>query len=115
MEDVEDIEGLKAVASVTFSQAIEQRQQIRDHLQAALADNDECLKKLHSLAEMKHFSANSKSGTASIIKSLEEVVEEAKKEVKEADEMWNRLTDTIVQHIDKVCVLDHFKSTSNSI
>ena len=40
MEDVEDIEGLKAVASVTFSQAIERRQKIRDHLQTALADNN---------------------------------------------------------------------------
>ena len=112
MEDVEDIEGLKAVASVSFSQAIERRQQIRDHLQTALADNNKCLDKLRSLAEMKDlFAENSKTGSFSVKKRLEEVVEELNKEVKEADEMWNGLNYTVHQQIDEVCcVFDTFQS-----
>jgi len=51
MEDVEEFEGMKAVISVTFSQAIERRQQIEDQMKIALADNGQCFEKLRSFAE----------------------------------------------------------------
>ena len=61
---------------------------------------------------MKDFSAkNSKTGSFSVKKRLEEVVEELNKEVKEADEMWNGLNYTVHQQIDEVCcVFDTFQS-----
>ena len=93
IKDVEEVEGIKAVISVTFSQAIERRQQIEDHLKAALADNGECLKKLRSLAKKKQLSA-SKTGTASAKKKQEEFLKEAKEEAKESERLWNTLKST---------------------
>ena len=104
MEDVEEVESIKAVISVTFSQAIERRQQIEDHLKAAHADNGECLKKLRSLAEKKQLSA-SKTSTASAKKKLEEVLTVAKEEVEKAERMWNSLniTTTAVKSVIRIC------------
>ena len=90
MEDVDEVAGIKAIISVTFSQAIERRQQIEDHLKAALADNGKCLEKLRSLAEIKQLSAR-KTGTASSKKKLKEVLTMAKEEVKKAERLWNSL------------------------
>ena len=61
MEDVVEVEGMKAVISVTFSQAIERRQQIEDQLKIALADNGKCFEKLCSLAEKKQLCRQAKS------------------------------------------------------
>ena len=104
MEDVEDIKSSQAVISVTISQAIEIRQQIEDQLKAVLADNGECLKKLRSLAEKKQLS-NSKSGTASVKKRLEELLEEAKKEVEEAERMRNSLKRTSESTV-RICYVE---------
>ena len=64
------------------------RQQIEDHLKAALADNGESLKKLRSVAEKKQLLA-SKTETASAKKTLEEVLTMAKEEVEKAERLWN--------------------------
>ena len=101
MEDVEEVEGLKAVISVTFCQAIERRQQIEDQLKIALADNGKCLEKLRSLAEKKQLSA-SKTGTASAKKKLEEVLKEAKEEVEKAKRMWNSLK-SLIESTVRIC------------
>ena len=87
MEDVDEIEGLGAVVTVTFSQAIERRQQITSHLQTLLAGNDECIEKLRSLVDSNQLSAR-KSGTASAKKRLEEILQESEKEVK--DKLYER-------------------------
>ena len=79
MEDVEEIEGMKAEVSSTFSQAIEKRQQTEGHLKTALTDNGESLKKLRSLSEMKQQSSTSKMGSSAAKKRLEGILEEEKR------------------------------------
>jgi predicted thioredoxin/glutaredoxin len=106
MEDVEDIKELKAVVSVTFTKAIDRRQQIERQLRTLLASNAESLKMLRSLTEMKQLST-SKTGTGSVKKKLEEALKEAKKEVEDADRIWNGLAGTL-QQLDKVCVINIF-------
>ena len=90
MEDVKDIEGMKAQVSSLFSQSIEKRQLIDCHLKAALAANVKCLDKLRSMATMKLLSAY-RTSSASVKKKLEEVTKEAEKVVDEAERMWNNL------------------------
>ena len=101
MEDVDEIEGLGAVVTVTFSQAIERRQQIKSHLQTLLAGNDECIEKLRSLVDTNQLSAR-KSGTASAKKRLEEILQESEKEVKDADRLWDGLKSGIKSTV-RIC------------
>ena len=98
---------LKAIISVAFSQTIEMRQQIEDHLKAAIADNRESLKKLRSVAEKKQLSA-SKTETACAKKTLEEVLTMAKEEVEKAERFWNSLKSVTVKSVNKMSnVLDN--------
>ena len=101
MEDVEEFEGMKAVISVTFSQAIERRQQIEDQLKIALADNGQCLEKLRLFAEKMPLSA-SKTSTASAKKKLKEVLTVAKEEVEKAERMWNSLK-SLMETTVRIC------------
>ena len=70
MEDVKAIMALLTDMSGTFSEATEQRQQLKEFLQAAIAANDEGLQQLRSLAEKEQLSA-SKIGAISAKKKLE--------------------------------------------
>ena len=89
MEDVKAIMALLTDVSGTFSEATEQRQQIKEFLQAATAANDEGLQK--ALAEKEQLSA-SKIGAISAKKKLEEAMEQVKEEAEKAKLMWNDLT-----------------------
>ena len=106
MEDVEEIEGMKAEFSSTFSQAIEKR--IEGHLKTALTDNGKCLKKLRSLSEIKQSSTN-KMGSSAAKKRLEGILKEAKKEVKKADQVLNAIIGALQQIVMVTDVFNTFR------
>ena len=101
MEDVEDIEVMKAEVSSIFNEAIEKRKQIKGHLQTVLTDNSECLDKLRSLAEMKQLSAR-RTGTVLAKKNLEEAMKKAKEEMEEADRVCNEVNGNSSRKSNKV-------------
>lgn len=96
MEDVEDIQVLQMEVTTTYGTAIEKRQQICDHLLTVSINNDKVLQKLRSLAKKKQLTAN-KTGSGPIKKKLKQDLQQAKKEVDEANKLWSDLISTKVK------------------
>ena len=92
-EDVEEIKGLQKEVSTTLSGAVKKRMDIEKHLQTVISANGESLKKLMSLADNKLMATtNKKIGSFSTKKKLEDDLQLAKEEMKEAEKVWNELT-----------------------
>ena len=93
-EDVNIITILKTQVASTLSQAVDKRQEIQKYLQNAIAVNGKSLKKLRSLAQKKQLSAG-KNVSGPIKEKLEEDLQQAKKEVEEANKMWKDLNESV--------------------
>ena len=89
---MEEIKGLQKEVSTTLSGAVKKRKDLEKHLQTAIAANGESLKKLMSLAKNKLVATtNKKIGSFSTKKKLEDDLQLAKEEMKEAEKVWNEL------------------------
>ena len=93
-EDVNIITILKTQVASTLSQAVDKRQEIQKYLQNAIAVNGKSLKKLRSLAQKKQLSAG-KNVSGPIKEKLEEDLQQAEKEVEEANKMWKDLNESV--------------------
>ena len=85
---------LTQVAS-TFSLAAEIRKKINGYLQTVIASNDESIQKLVALANKKQLTAG-KTDTVSIKIQLEDVLNEAQKQLEEAEQLWNQLSGEVI-------------------
>ena len=90
-EDVDGIKILLTQVASTFSLAAEIRKKINGYLQTVIASNDESIQKLVALANKKQLTAG-KTDTVSIKIQLEDVLNEAQKQLEEAEQLWNQLS-----------------------
>ena len=105
-----------------MSGAVKKRKDIEKHLQTFIAANGESLKKLMSLAKNKLVATtNKKIGSFSTKKKLEDDLQLAKEEMKEAEKVWNELTGgsvttTVRSHLHyKMAVFQHLGFNSLTI
>ena len=91
MDVVVEIKALLKEVSNNWSKAVERRQQIDEFLQSLITNNGESLAKLRSLSGDKQLLAGSKTGAVTAKKKLKETLKTMKREVEEADALWNKL------------------------
>ena len=94
-EDVDSITILKDRVASTLSQAVDKRFKIQNYLRNAIAANSKSLSKLLELTEKKQQLSAGKNVSGPIKEKLEEDLQQAKKEVEEANKMWKDLNESV--------------------